>query len=418
LWFEQTDADSTDSTENDGFGISLGVSGNRAVIGAYQDDDKGENAGAAYIFEYADYGSGPTWRQMKKLTASDGDVNDNFGRSVAIDGDRVVVGAYLDDYKVVTFDVVNAGSVYVFDFDGTHWQQSQQLKSEEGVLSANDLFGFSLDLDGDTLLIGAHSDDENGTDSGAAYIFNLENDFWTVSQKLMHGNSGDAFGYATSLDGYRALIGAYLNDDVALNSGAAYIFNYELNTSSWQLDFVNDKLLPNGLNINENNYFGTSVSLDGNNALVGAFFDEDSSNAMDNHGSVSFFHKPSHIVGWGSGQTYYASDADIDDRFGYSVSLHGKTALIGSWLDDDNGGESGSVYVFSQNSNSISWSETDKITADDGAIEDYFGVSVALSNKWKMIGAHREDTPASNSGSVYTSQNDLIFKNDFEFDLL
>jgi hypothetical protein len=416
-WINAPSISSTDTSQGDGFGISIDISGNRAVIGAYQDDDKGENAGAAYVFEYADFGAGSNWRQVKKLVAFDGEANDSFGRSVAIDDNRLIVGAFQDDYKFVTFDVIDAGAVYVYDFDGTFWQLTQKITSAEGLNSTSDFFGLSIDLDDDRILIGAHGDDENGSNSGATYVYDLIGNSWQKSHKLMYGNSGDAFGYAVSLDSNRALIGAYLNDDIALNAGAAYIFNYNQNTNTWKHFSDIDDLLPNSATTNENTYFGTSVSLEGNFALVGAFFDDLSTNVNENQGSVTFFYKPSHILGWGNGQTYFASDAAIEDRFGYSVSLHGKTALIGSWLDDDNGSQSGSVYVFNQNPNPYTWTETEKIIASDGFIEDYFGVAVALSDIWMMIAAHRDDTPNIDTGSVYIYQQDLIFESNFEFNL-
>lgn len=399
---------STETSEGDGFGVAVDVSGNRAIIGAYEDDDKGNNSGAAYVFGY---NASTHWELIQKLTAIDGEANDAFGRSVAIEGDRLLVGAYHDDYSIINFNVVDAGSVYVFDFDGSRWNQTQQLKSGEGVQSIGDLFGFSIDLDADLILIGAHSDDENGVDSGAAYIYELQNNTWAQTEKIMAAVNDDAFGYAVSLDGNRALMGAFKDDENDTNSGAAYIYDYDLNSDSW-LQSV--KLLPFQGNSESNDYFGTSVSLDGDKALVGSFYDDLSINTGENQGSVSFFYKVPGLDQWSSAQTIFASDADLDDRFGYSVSLKGNRALVGSWLDDDHGSASGSAYLFDFDENTLLWSETEKITADDGGSEDYFGVALALSEDWVLVGAHREDTYETDSGSVFIYQDDLIFKNGFE----
>lgn len=415
-WTAQNDLLSTDSTEDDAFGVAIDVSGNKAIIGAFQDDDKGNNAGAAYIYEFMDYyqTNNFSWMLRKKLTASDGEAGDGFGRSVAIDGNKAVVGAYSDDHYDlnVNINVPNAGSVYVFNFDGLFWFQSDKLTSEEGVDAKDDFFGFSVDIDNASIVVGAHFDDENGTDTGAAYVFNNENGNWQFNEKLMplDSNNGDAFGYAVSIYLDRILIGAYLNDEVAANTGAAYIYQYDTMLLSWQ---IQDKLLP-AVTGTAGDYFGTAVSLDGDNALVGAFFD-DTPVTADNKGSVYYYQKDSSSNNWNQHQVITASDGEADDRFGYSVSLKGNKALIGSWLDDDNGLDSGSVYMFDLDTSALTWTETEKIIADDGNSEDYFGVSVALSNTWMMVGAHRDNTPELDAGAVYVYIDDVIFKDDFEW---
>jgi hypothetical protein len=409
-WSQQGSLESTSSSFDDAFGIAIDVSENFAIVGSHQDDEKANNAGAAYIFELQNNNN---WYQVKKLTANDGQANAAFGRSVAIDATRALVGAFTDDHynNDVNINIVNAGSVYVFDFDGLSWFQTDKITAEEGLSEAGDLFGLSIDLKANRCLIGAHSDDENGTNSGAAYVFDFDGNHWIKTTKIMptDANIEDAFGYSVSLDGNRALIGAYLNDEVANNTGAAYIYQYEPILQSWQMQ---DKLLPVVFG-SAGDYFGTAVSLDGNNALIGAFFD-DTPNTSDNKGSVYFFQKDMNSNNWNQQQVLNASDAQADDRFGFSVKLEGNRALIGSWLNDDNGLDSGSAYLFKLNTTTQQWLEKQKIIAADGDSEDYFGVSVGLSNNYLFIGAHQTDFIESDTGSVYIFIDDSIFENGFD----
>ena len=155
----------TDGAAYDSFGWSVAISGDTMVVGAYQDDDKGVWSGSAYVFTRDTSG----WTQCAKLLASDGAVGDYFGRSVAISGDTVVVGAYSDGDKGN-----NSGSAYIFTRDAagsltSGWTQHAKLLASDGA--ANDYFGYSVAIDGDTVVVGAYQDDDNGSSSGSAYVF-------------------------------------------------------------------------------------------------------------------------------------------------------------------------------------------------------------------------------------------------------
>ncbi len=137
----------------DEFGYSVSIAGDTAVIGARVDDDNGENSGSAYVFVRD--GSN-NWSQQAKLTADDGAANDRFGISVSIAGDTTVIGAYADDDNG-SF----SGSAYVFVRDGSNnWSQKAKLTADDGATS--DWFGYSVSIAGDTVVIGAALDDDNG----------------------------------------------------------------------------------------------------------------------------------------------------------------------------------------------------------------------------------------------------------------
>ena len=152
----------SDGAADDAFGYSVAVDGDTAVIGAVQDDDNGSNSGSAYVYTR----SGTTWSQQAKLTASDGAADDWFGTSVAVDGDTAVVGAYWDDDNGS-----KSGSAYVYTRSGTTWSQQNKLTASDGA--ADDRFGGRVAVNGDTAVIGAMWHDDNGSNSGSAYVFAL-----------------------------------------------------------------------------------------------------------------------------------------------------------------------------------------------------------------------------------------------------
>jgi len=151
----------SDGMADDVFGTSCAISGDTVVIGARSaDSDTGANSGAAYVFVR----SGSSWLQQAKLTAGDGASGDQFGNSVAISGDTLVVGAYLDDDAGM-----DSGSAYVFVRSGSSWLQQAKLTAGDGA--ATDIFGSSVAISGDTAVVGAYLDDDAGMDSGSAYIY-------------------------------------------------------------------------------------------------------------------------------------------------------------------------------------------------------------------------------------------------------
>ena len=172
---------------------------------------------SAYIFSR----SGNNWTQQTKLIPSDGASGDNFGYSVSIAGDYAIIGAFDDD------NGTNSGSAYIFSRSGNNWTQQAKLKPSDGA--DYDLFGYSVSIAGDYAIIGAHYDDDNGSASGSAYIFSRSGNNWTQQAKLKpnDGSSYDRFGRSVSIAGDYAIIGAFDDDDNGGNSGSAYVVEYK-----------------------------------------------------------------------------------------------------------------------------------------------------------------------------------------------
>ncbi|KAL7474070.1 hypothetical protein ACHAWX_000012, partial [Stephanocyclus meneghinianus] len=193
VWNQKAKLTAADGAASDYFGWSVGISGNVVVVGAYLDDDKGSNSGSAYIFDLNE--STGVWSQKAKLTAADGAASDNFGISVSISGNVVVVGAHLDDDKGS-----NSGSAYIFELNESTaaWSQKAKLTAVDGA--AYDYFGWSVSMYGNVVAVGAYSDDDKGSNSGSAYIFELSESTgdWIQKAKLTaaDGAASDSFGGA------------------------------------------------------------------------------------------------------------------------------------------------------------------------------------------------------------------------------
>ncbi|HND20040.1 MAG TPA: hypothetical protein PLB18_11735, partial [Acidobacteriota bacterium] len=302
-----------------------------AVVGA-QGDDIGANTdqGSAYVFVR----SGTTWSQQQKLTASDGAASDIFGWSVAITGETAVVGARGDDIGANT----DQGSAYVFVRSGTTWSQQQKLTASDGA--AFDQFGLSVAISGETVVVGAAGDDIGAAiDQGSAYVFVRSGATWSQQQKLTasDGAGDDEFGQSVAISGETVVVGAFLDDIGAnIDQGSVYVFVRTGATWSEQ-----QKLTASDGAMSDQ--FGISVAISGETVVVGAYLDDVSANT--NQGSAYVFVRTG--TTWSQRQKLTTSDGAVDDRFGISVAISGETAVVGSYFDDIGAAtDQGSAYVF------------------------------------------------------------------------
>ncbi|KAA3606541.1 MAG: T9SS C-terminal target domain-containing protein [Calditrichaeota bacterium] len=372
-----------DAGADDEFGTSVSIDGDYAIVGADQNDDNGSNSGSAYIFVR----SGTSWTQQAKLTANDASTLDNFGTSVSISGDYAVVGAN-QNYDGVS----NSGSAYIFVRSGTSWTQQAKLTNNDGTTLDN--FGISVSINGDYAIIGDDQNDDNGTNSGSAYIFVRSGTSWTQQTKLTanDADAGDQFGWAVSISGNYAAVGAFENSDAGFSSGSAYIFNR--NGTSWTQQA---KLLASDAAAGSN--FGVAISINGDYVIIGANQDDDTA---INSGSAYIFNRSG--TSWTEQEKLVHNDAQAHDQFGFSVSINGNNAIVGSYLDDDDGLNSGSAYIF--NRSGTSWTQQVKLTVDSAVAGDKFGNSVSLSADYAIVGALGNDYAGSNSGSAYFYASD------------
>ncbi len=174
IWAEQKKLLASDGLAGDDFGSSASISGDTAIVGAPDDKGKAVWSGSVYVFVR----NNAVWTEQQRLIASDGGVFDEFGCSVTIAGDTAIVGAYGDDDNGI-----DSGAAYVFTRSGGIWTQKQKLLASDGL--AGDYFGVSVTINGDTTIVGASRDDDNGSGSGSAYVFTRSGGVWTPQQKLL-----------------------------------------------------------------------------------------------------------------------------------------------------------------------------------------------------------------------------------------
>ena len=369
----------SDANSYDSFGESVAISGDIAIVGAYGDDDNGTRSGSAYIYEKEINGA---WIQTTKLLASDASEYDYFGRSVAINDGTIIVGAYQDNDS--------RGSAYIFEKDETGvWIETTKIVAPDADTS--DYFGNSVGISGNIVIVGAYGDDEGSTETGSAYIFQKASDgSWTYMSKLRAIDyfQYDYFGSSVAISEGIAIIGAYGNDDNGSQSGSAYIFTRESNGSWGEAS----KLLAS--DANESDYFASSVAISGNRAVIGAYGDNNSS------GSAYIFTRD--VNGsWTEISKLTSPDAEHNDYFGSSVAINGDHVIVGSYGDDDNGSSSGSAYVYFINTDGTVVL-FNKSIASDANSNDYFGRSVSIGDTHIIVGAYGDDDDGSASGSAYT----------------
>ena len=358
-----------DAGAQDRFGITVAVDGNYAVVGAPMDDDLGNNAGAAYVYTR----SGQTWFQQTKLLASDGAASDTFGQSVSIFGTTILVGT-------------SKTTAYVFVYGDENWEEQAKLTPADEVTFGADA---SVALFEDTALLGAPSDDEQATNAGAAYIFTRSGTAWSEQAKLLASDGGaqDQLGSSVALFEDTALLGAPSDDDQGTNAGAAYVFTRVGTTWSEQA-----KLLASDGGAQDQ--FGNSVALDGDYGLIGAHQDDDQGS---NAGAAYVFLREADT--WSEQTKLLASDGTAADFFGTSVALYGQRAVVGAPREGTQGNNAGAAYVFVRTG--PNWSEQTKLLASDGSANAWFGDSVAVSEDTILVGASSEDSAAVNAGAVY-----------------
>ena len=325
---------------------------------------------------------GSVWTEKQNVKAADGATGDIFGHFVSLSGDTAVIGAHGDDDSGA-----DSGSAYVFINSGTSWAQQAKLHAPDGA--TYDCFGWSGAVDGNTAVIGATGDDDNGADAGAAYVFIRVGTVWSFQQKLLAGDgaTGDSFGYSVSLSGDTAVIGSPYDDDVGAYTGSAYVF-----VRSGSVWTQQAKILPSGAAAGD--YIGDAVFVSGDTLFVGAPFDNDHGVGS---GSAYVFTRSGST--WTQQAKLLADDGEDWDNFGTSLSFSNETALVGADGDNDNQYDSGSAYVFVRTGST--WTQQAKILPDDGEMYDFFGGSCSLSGDIALIGAAFEDDNGDSAGAAY-----------------
>jgi hypothetical protein len=388
---------SSDGLADDAFGSSVAISGTSAIVGAPSDDVAGNaGQGSAYIFEH----DGNTWVQQAKLTAEDGFPQDNFGTSVAIYGDTVVIGAENDD---IVFPNDNQGSAYVFTKVAGVWVQQAKITSSDGT--SGDEFGRSVAIFGSTLVVGAPSAEVQG----AAYVFNRAGTTWTQQVRLGAAapTGNDSFGHAVAFDNDTIVVGAPSHNVGPSGGDQGAVFCFTRAGGVWSEQARLTAQFGGG-----NDELGYSVSISGDLVVAGAWRDDIGENS--NQGSAYAFLRTE--SSWTELAKFLASDGAAADQFGFSISVAGDLIVVGARDDDVGINQSqGSAYAFRHDGSAIT--PLNKLVASDGAGNDRFGAAVAATNQVVLIGAKWDDVGNNaTQGSAYAFErrSDAILIDGFE----
>ncbi|MCH8147846.1 MAG: FG-GAP repeat protein [Planctomycetes bacterium] len=328
---------------DDEYGRAVAIRGRVAVVGAR----KHGSTGAVYVFRR----NSGVWEYEQKLTAADGLPDDRFGGSVAIDGDWIIVGAPDHD----EFGLVNSGAAYAFHFDGSTWTQARKILADDQ--DAGDSFANAVAINGNWIVVGAKQDDDrcpgeqnNADNSGSVYTFfhdpaTAPNVGWEVRTKLQaqvrdgptvscDATNSDTFGHTVAISGDRLVVGAVFDDDNGSSSGSAYV--YRLEEPDWVIE---QKLTASDGAALDN--FGRAVAIHGDLVLVGASRGDLDNPVIADTGSVYLYRRAG--AAWIDELELTASDAALDDRFGWYVSIGGDYAAVGAYRKN---ASTGSAYIF------------------------------------------------------------------------
>jgi hypothetical protein len=302
------------------------------------------------------------------LAAHDAGLGDQFGYSVAVDGNTAIIGARLDDGAGS-----NAGAAYLFDV--ATGEQLFKLTADDAA--DGDEFGCSVAINGNTAIVGAWKHNGGGADAGAAYLFDVTTGKQVLELTADDAAEGDRFGVSVGIAENAAVVGAHYNDDAGLNSGSAYLFDVTTGGQLFKLTASDGAMAE---------YFGYAVGISRNTAIVGAYWD---GSAGSRAGSAYLFDVE-------TGDELFeltADDAAPSDIFGFAVGISENIAIVGARFDDPAGSGSGSAYLFDV----VTGEQTNKLSADDAAEFDYFGYSVAISGDKCISGAPAAD----DAGAAY-----------------
>jgi hypothetical protein len=448
----------------DRFGAALALSGNTLVVSSYHEDSAdigvgidetggfSQDSGAVYVFA----SDGSAWSQQAYVKASNTGPLDEFGYSVALDGDTLAVGAPLEASAATAIDgdqtddsTPYAGAVYVFARDGVTWSQRAYIKASN--TGANDRFGNAVTVSGDTLVVGAPGEgsaakgvggdqaDDTAPQSGAAYVFVRSGDVWTQQAYIKASNTdpSDLFGVRVALDGDTLVVSAVgetsaargvggdETDNSAWLAGAAYVFFRT--AGEWE-----QQAYIKASNTERLDRFGRSVAISGDTVAVGSLDEgsaatgidgDDTDNSAPGSGAVYVFSRVG--ASWTQSAYIKASNTDRYDSFGSSVSIEGDALVVGAAGEEsaatgvggdqaDDTESAGAAYLFVRTADV--WSQVAYIKASNTGPGDGFGETAAVSKATVAIGASFErstatgidgdesDNAAEWAGAVYVFQ--------------
>ncbi len=373
----------------DNFGRSASISGDYAIVGSYLDDEGSGllDNGSATIYK-RNTSTGVWEAQLPKLTNPSPVNSDYFGFSVSISGDYAIVGSYFDDEGS---GFIDNGSATIFKRNtSTGAWEAQLPKLTNPIPANNDFFGLSVSISGDYAIVGSYGDDEGSglIDNGSATIFkrNTSTGVWEAQLPKLTNPSpanSDYFGISVSISGDYAIVGSNFDDEGSglFDNGSATIFKRNTSTGVWEAQ------LPKLTNTSpaDSDYFGGSVSISGDYAIVGSNNDDEGSGLIDN-GSATIFKRNTSTGVWEAQLPKLTNSSTGNyDFFGYPVSISGDYAILGSNADDEGSGliDNGSATIYRRYGNI--WRVVQKFTHPGSVNYDHFGFTTAIDSSGRFV---------------------------------
>jgi hypothetical protein len=378
----ETKLSANNQAQVDNFGTAIAIDSNTAVVSGLGNRFSGYPDGVIYVYVR----EGASWTLQQTLSASDDEAqaDDSFGFSVAINGDTIVVGALGDcDGGFI------AGAAYVYVRTGTTWALQQKLIASDAADFAN--LGISVAVNGDTVVAGAYGDDDAGYFTGAAYVFHRQGTIWTEQQKLTASDAApdNGFGQHVAISHDTIAIGAPSNSsDKAHYSGAVYVFIH--NGSGWT---EQQKL--KARDAAESQQLGYCVAISGDTIVASA---PGEIVGMHTYGAAYIFERNG--TNWSEQKKIIDRDTARTDGFALRVAIDGDTIVLGDTADNEAAVWGGVAYVYTRRGNA-GWSLHQTLSASDAAFLDFLGSTVAISGNTIMVGAPHKDELTTESGAVY-----------------
>jgi hypothetical protein len=334
--------DSSNGNDGDAYGYAVATNGEYAMLGAMNAGAGGVKRGMVAMYA-RDTATG-AW--VLESTFGKADVSgatpldyDRFGNSLSMDGDWLAVGARQDNNG--ESGEPSYGAVYLLQNVGGTWTYRETERAATPQQNAS--FGFSVDLSGDSLIVGSHYEDTEGdavspSRQGAAYIYHFDSDNWNLAERITAPEPEDMalFGVSVGISGEYAIVGAPLATVGGVSqAGAVYVFQRS-SSGSWVETTPETLSLP---------------------------------------------------------------DPGLEDWYGWAAALNGDVAVVTAFNRDDGGANAGAVYVYSRTSGNA-WERAGTVTASDAADNLYFGMSVSLDGSRAVVGA-TAPPPAASEGFAY-----------------
>ena len=371
------------------FGRFVALQDNFAFISAYQDFENGSSSGSLYIYKK----HGNLFVQNQKLFPDDGGVEEYFGYSLASYGNWIITGAHHDsDFGA------SSGKAYILKRNQQGLYDFFQILTAPDAAEADE-FGKTVDIYGEYAVSCSYLDDDSFTNSGSVYVYKYNGTKWKFFQKLQAENPVDhaQFGLALNIFKNKLIIGAPYTKNNNEPEGRAYVF--ELNNEKWEQTEI---LFP--VELDKNDEFGITVKITDNHAFVSALKDDDMGK---NSGAVYVYEKLDN--NWNLQQKLIAPDGEAGDGFGIEIEPYNDYIYIGSYFDNDNGENSGSVYIFKSENNN--WKYYSKFLPGDSDESDAFGASISCSENEILVGAYSDDDNGFFSGATYLFSKEKILSN-------